>query len=156
MQAAEEAGRVTSYERHDRTAGVSHRFRFVNDVPRNASRADVRVTFLAYGELGPDQAQHCSGVTDVRVSKRNVYTLMRGGRAQWKMEHEPCTTLKNQGDNFEHTYGHGEQHLSVVFAMRMLLAFVVDHTQQLCWALCRTVWAKLGRKRLRALFSDYR
>src|SRR6266705_6965348 len=31
IQAAEEAGRVTSYERHDRAAGVVHRFRFVND-----------------------------------------------------------------------------------------------------------------------------
>src|SRR5713101_8833118 len=30
VQAAEEAGRVTYYERHDRAAGVVHRFRFVN------------------------------------------------------------------------------------------------------------------------------
>src|SRR2546425_6659887 len=33
VQAAEHAGRVTSYERHDRAAGVRHRFRFVNDMP---------------------------------------------------------------------------------------------------------------------------
>ncbi len=32
VQAAEEAGRVTSYDRHDRAAGVVHRFRFVNDM----------------------------------------------------------------------------------------------------------------------------
>jgi len=37
----------------------------------------------------------------------------------------------------------------------------VDQTQQLCGALCRAVWAKLGSKRLvwermRALFYDYR
>ena len=43
VQAAQQAGRVTEYERHDRAAGVVHRFRFVNDVPLNASRADVRV-----------------------------------------------------------------------------------------------------------------
>ena len=44
--------------------------------------------------------------------------------------------------------------------MLMMLAFVVDQSQQLCCALFRAVWAKLGSKRLlwerlRALFSDY-
>lgn len=161
MQAAEAAGRGTDDERHARAAGVVHRFRFVNDVPRNASRADVRVNVIEYGEVGQDQVQHCSGVTDLRVSTRHVSTLMRGGRARWKIANETCNTLKNQGDNFAHTYGHGEQHLSVVCATMMLLAFLVDQVPQLCCALCRAVWAKLGSKRrlwerLRALFYDYR
>ena len=148
VQAAEQAGRVTYYERHDRAAGVVHRFRFVNDVPLNASRADVRVNFIEYWEIGQDQVQHFSWVTDLRVSKRNVYKLMRGGRARWKIENETFNTLKNQGYHFEHNYGHGEQHLSVVFAMVMMLAFLVDQTQQLCCALFRAVWTKLGSKRL--------
>src|SRR2546427_11546631 len=149
------------YNRHDRTAGVVHRFRSVNDVPLNASRADVRVNVIEYWEIGQDQVQHFSWVTDLRVSKRNVSTLMRGGRARGKIENETFNTLKNQGDNFEHNYGHGEQHLSVVFAMLMMLAFLVDQTQQRCCALFQAVWAKLGSKRLlwerlRALFYDYR
>jgi Transposase DDE domain len=161
VRAAEQAGRVTYYERHDRAAGIEHQFRFVNDMPLNASRADVRVNFIEYWEIGPDQVQHFSWVTDLRVNKRNVSTLMRGGRARWKIENETFNTLKNQGYNFEHNYGHGEQHLSVVFATIMMLAFLVDQTQQLCCALFRAVWAKLGSKRLlwerlRALFYDYR
>src|SRR5204862_5548540 len=69
-------------------------------------------------------------------------------------------TLKNQGYHFEHNDGHGEQNLSVVFATIMILAFLVDQTQQLCCALFRAVWAKLGSKRLlwermRALFYGY-
>src|SRR4030095_13554308 len=52
VQAAEHAGRVTSYERHDRAARVVHRFRFVNDVPLNASHVDVRVNCIEYWELG--------------------------------------------------------------------------------------------------------
>ena len=100
-------------------------------------------------------------MTDLRVSKRNVYHLIRGGRARWKIENETVNTLKNQGYNFEHNYGHGEQNLSVVFATMMMLAFLVDQVQQLCCALFRAVWAKLGSKRLlwermRALFYDYR
>ena len=49
----------------------------------------------------------------------------------------------------------------MVFATLMMLAFLVDQTQQLCCALFQAVWAKLGSKRLvwermRALFYDYR
>ena len=160
VQAAEEAGHVPYYERHDRAAEVVHEFRFVNDLPLNGSRGDVRVNFIEYWERGPAQVQHVSWVTDLRVSKRNVYKLMRGGRARWKIENETFNTLKNQGYHFEHNYGHGEQNLSVVFAMLMMLAFLVDQTQQLCCALFRAVWAKFGSKRLlwermRALFYDY-
>jgi Transposase DDE domain len=160
VQAAEHAGRVTYYERHDRAAGVVHRFRFVNDMPLNAARTDVRVHFIEYWEVGDDKVQHFSWVTDLRVSKRNVYHLMRGGRARWKIENETFNTLKNQGYNFEHNYGHGEDNLSVVFAMLMMLAFLVDQTQQLGCALFQAVWAKLGSKRrlwerMRALFYDY-
>jgi hypothetical protein len=160
VQAAEHAGRVTAYERHDRAAGLVHRFRFLNDVPLNASHAEVRVNFLEYWEMGRDKVQHFSWITDLRVSTRNVFHLMRGGRARWKIENETFNTLKNQGYHFEHNYGHGEQHLSVVFAMLMMLAFLVDQVQQLCCALFRAVWLKLGSKRLlwermRALFYTY-
>ena len=160
VQAAEHAGRVISYERHDRAAGLVHRFRFLNDVPLNASHAEVRVNFIEYWEMGQDKSQHFSWITDLRVTKRNVFHLMRGGRARWKIENETFNTLKNQGYHFEHNYGHGEQHLSVVFAMLMMLAFLVDQAQQLCCALFRAVWLKLGSKRLlwermRALFYTY-
>jgi hypothetical protein len=160
VQAAEHAGRVTSYERHDRAIGIVHRFRFVNDLPLNASHPDLRINFIEYWEIGATKVQHWSWVTDLRVSQRNVYQLMRGGRARWKIENETFNTLKNQGYHFEHNYGHGEQHLSVVFAMLMMLAFLVDQAQQLCCALFQAVWAKLGSKRLlwermRAVFYTY-
>ncbi len=161
VQAAEHSGRVTSYERHDRATGLVHRFRFVNDVPLNESHAALRVNFIEYWEMGAERVQHFSWVTDLRVSQRNVYHLMRGGRARWKIENETFNTLKNQGYNFEHNYGHGTHNLSVVFAVVMMLAFLVDQTQQLCCALFRAVWTKMGSKRLlwermRALFYTYR
>ncbi len=161
VQAAEHAGQVTYYERHDRAVGVVHRFRFVNDMPLNASTTDVRVNFIEYWEIGDGKVQHFSWVTDLRVTKRNVYRLMRGGRARWKIENETCNTLKNQGDNFEHNDGHGTKNLSAVFATIMMLAFLVDQVQQRCCALFRAVWRKLGSKRLlwermRSLFYTYR
>jgi len=102
VQAAEHAGRVSHYERHDRAAGLVHRFQFINDMPLNASRPDVRVNFIAYWEVHQDHVQYFSWVTDLRVHKHNVYKLMRGGRARWKIENETFNTLKNQGYNFDH------------------------------------------------------
>jgi hypothetical protein len=40
VQASERAERVTYEEWHDRAAGLVHRFRFVDQVPRNASNTD--------------------------------------------------------------------------------------------------------------------
>ena len=158
-QVAEREGRLTYYERHDRAAGITHQFRFVNAMPLNESHADIRVNCIEYWEVSEDKVQHFSWVTDFRVTKNNGYKLMRGGRARWKIENETFNTLKNQGDNFDHNYGHGEQHLSVVFATLMMLAFLVDQTQQLCCALFQAVWHQRGSKRLlweriRALFFD--
>jgi hypothetical protein len=160
VEAAEHAGRVTYYDRDDAETGLSHRFRFVSDVPLNASHADLRVNFLECWEWDGDQGQHFRWVTDLRVTKGTVYQLMRGGRARWRIENETFNTRKNQGDHFEHNFGHGYQHLSVVFAVLMMLAFLVDQVQQLCCPLFQAVWVKRGSKRrlwerMRALFYDY-
>ena len=159
MQAAEQAGRGTHDERHDRAAVLVHRLRFVNDVPLNASKADVRGNFMEYWDRGDGKVQHVSWVTAWHVNKRTVFQLMRGGRARWKMANDTFNTLTNQGYTFEHNYGHGEKNLSVVFARLMRRAFLVEQTQPLCCGLCQAVWAKLGSKRLlwermRALFYD--
>jgi hypothetical protein len=162
VETAEHARRVTYDDRDDPETGLRHRFRFVSDVPLNASHADLLVNFLECWEWDQDQdkVQHWSWVTDLRVNKGTVYQLMRGGRARWRIENETFNTLKNQGDHFEHNYGHGYQHLSVVFAVLMMLAFLVDQVQQLCCPLFQAVWATLGSKRrlwekMRALFYTY-
>ena len=71
---------------------------------------------------------------------------MRGGRARWKIENETFNTLKNQGYNFEHNYGHGVKNLATVLALLMMLAFLVDQIQQGCNKLFQAVWKGLGSK----------
>ena len=90
-QVAEHTGRVTSYERHDRAAGVVHRFRFVNDVPLNASHPNVQINCIADWEIGANRVQAFSWVTDFRVNTCNVYRLMQGGRARWTIENGYCS-----------------------------------------------------------------
>lgn len=133
---------------------VIHRFSFINQLALNASNQDVLVNFVEYWEIMPTKTKHFSWITDFTVTENNVYQIMRGGRARWKIENETFNTLKNQGYHFEHNYGLGEKNLSVVFAMLMMLAFQVDQVQQLCCALFQSVWHKLGSKR--ALWEQMR
>jgi len=152
---AHQAGLTTEYEVTRKN--VTHRFRFINQVPLNASNQDVLVNFIEYWEIKGNKVQHFCWITDLTVTKINVFDLMRGGRARWKIENETFNTLKNQGYNFEHNYGHGQQNLSVNFALLMMLAFLVDQVQQLAFPLFQVVLKKEGsRKRLwqhmRALF----
>ena len=122
---------------------------FINGVPLNDSNPDLLVNFLEYSEYDQDgnRLKYFSWITDIRITEGNARWLMRGGRARWKIENETFNTLKNQGYHFEHNYGHGRQNLSVVFAMLMMLAFLVDQVQQLCCPLFRAVWKKVGSKR---------
>ena len=161
VRQAERAGRAGAWEYVEEATGVRHRFRFLNEVPLNESNQDLLVNFLEYWEVHPNgRQQHFSWVTDFRLEEQNVYPIMRGGRARWKIENETFNTLKNQGYQFEHNFGHGKQNLSVVFAVLMMLAFLVDQTQQLCCPLFRMVWKKLGSKkmlweRIRSFFREY-
>lgn len=153
---ARQEGRTTEFEQ--RRDGVLHRFSFINQMPLNKSNPDLLVNLVEYWEIGKDKTQHFCWVTDFTITKRNVFTIMRGGRARWKVENETFNTLKNQGYHFEHNYGHGKKHLSVVFAALMMLAFLIDQVQQLGCALFQAVLDKKGsRKRLwehmRALFK---
>ena len=129
---------------------------FVNGLPLNQENQDLRVNFLQYTEYGSDgePVKHFSWITDFTITKQNAHHLMRGGRARWKIENETFHTLKNQGYHFEHNFGHGQQNLSVVFAMLMMLAFLVDQTQQLCCPLFRATWQRFGSKR--ALWDNLR
>ena len=140
-----------------------HVFTIVRDVPLNESNSDVRVTFLRYIEYNDaDHTQRVfTWITDIKVTKANVWRVMRAARSRWKIENETFNTLKNQGYCYEHNFGHGKENLSVVFAMLMMLAFLVDQVLQLCDPLFQGALQKLGSKRLlwervRSLFYEYR
>jgi len=151
--AAWDADRVTTISWTE--GQVSCELCFINGVPLNESNQDLRVNWLHYSEFGPHgEERKWTWVTDLEISRQNARRLVRGGRCRWKIENETFNTLKNQGYHFEHNYGHGEQNLSVVFAMLMMLAFLVDQVQQLCCPLFKAVRKKLASKR--ALWDNLR
>jgi hypothetical protein len=139
-----------------KAGGTACEIAFVNGLPLNQSNQDLLVNVLQYLEYGPDGEPRkvFTWVTDLRITRRNAKHLVRGGRARWKIENETFNTLKNQGYHFEHNYGHGKKNLSVVFAMLMMLAFLVNQVEQMCCPLFRAVWKKFRTKR--ALWDNIR
>jgi len=81
------------------------------------------------------------------------------GKFRRLTHHETFNTLKNQGYNFEHNYGHGYKHLSHVFALLMFLAFFIDQVQQHCCGLFQAAVKKAKSRtrfwrRQQAIFTE--
>ena len=92
-------------------------------------------------------------ITDLPLREPQMPELVATARSRWKVENETFNTLKNQGYNLEHNYGHGKKYLVSNFAIIMMLAFLVDqltqHSDQFfqkAWNYCKTkknLWEKV-------------
>ena len=139
--------------------GFLHQFRYLNNIVLNKSNPDVFVNFLEYMQTDPKGNETVfSWVTNIDITQNNVFALMRGGRARWKIENETFNTLKNLGYNFEHNYGHGKKYLSTILCLLMLLAFLIDQVQGIACSLFRAVRKRAGSYRgiwenMRVLFQ---
>ncbi len=130
--------------------GFLHRFHYMNNMPLNGTHDDIRVNVLDYYQIDPTGKQperHFTWITDFELRARNVYKIMRAGRSRWKIENETFNTLKNQGYNFSHNYGHGKKFLATVFMLLMMLAFFVDQIQQGYNELFQAAWREVQTKK---------
>ena len=127
--------------------GIKHYFAWTNALCLCESAVDVEVNYLLYEQTDKQgKVTRWSWATNIPLNARSVEPVMRAGRARWKIENETFNTLKNQGYNFEHNYGHGQQNLATILALLMLLAFLVDQMIQRCWRLFRQVRGGLRTK----------
>jgi len=131
-----EAGRVSEIRKTE--GNTEKTWRFINGVPLNGS-SGIKVNFLEYHEKrtgvrkGKVKEFYGTWVTDIEITETNVEEIVRCARARWKIENETFNTLKNQGYQLEHSFGHGKKNLSVVFAVIMMLAFFADQIMQIAY-----------------------
>ena len=135
--------------------GCHHVIRWRNDVPLKDGDDAVRVNFLEYQQFNQcgKRTFRNTWVTDIPIEKDNAITLARAGRCRWKIENECFNSLKGQGYELSHNYGHGEAHLSLNMYLLTLLAFTFhqifelsDGMYQAChriWGAKRRVWEDL-------------
>jgi hypothetical protein len=163
MRTAAEIGQAHVLTLED-ADGTLHHYRWLEKASLNESNPDVLVTMLEYWEIPPKGSKaplrHFSWVTELPVNEESAPVLVCGGRARWHIENETFNTLKNQGYSFDHNFGHGTKNLSVVFALLMMLAFLIDQTMQLCDVLFQAALKHVRRKcrlwkKIRSLFEHF-
>jgi DNA-binding response OmpR family regulator len=103
----------------------TYTYRLVPQVPLSLE-STVRVTYVEVWEQNAkgEQLYHNSWITDLDVDAANVAVVVQIGRTRWKIENEQFNVHKNHGYELTHNYGHGQQHLSMVFYLLNLLAYV--------------------------------
>lgn len=163
----EEAGQGSRIQFTDAKNPLKHHdFYFANGLALNKSNKDLKVNFLDYWETSynkdgeKQRGMHFSWVTDLEITPENVYQIMRGGRARWKIENETFNTLKNQGYHLGHNYGLGKQNLSLNFVTLMFLAFLVDQVQLMTSEIYQAALEKTKAKymlfeKIRGLFNNF-
>ncbi len=137
---------------------LTHRYRWFTDAPlRDGQDAmlvnPVGVTVTdAKGKVTYSSAF----VTSLPITSETVAEIVACARARWKVEprgspgieNESFNVLKSNGYHLEHNFGHGKQHLAMLFTALNLLAFAIhtacDCLEQL-WIDART--AKRARTR---------
>ena len=105
----------------------------------NASNTDIKVNLVEYTELetkynkkkeqSEENKFYSSWLTDIPITNDILDIFMKGARSRWKIENEVHNTLKNQGYNLDHNYGHGDNNLSTVLCYTMFIAFLIDQIQ---------------------------
>lgn len=139
----------TKYFEFKDDKGFFHQFQFINNVSLNKSNPEVIVNFFEYRETDPNGKEtNFSWVTDIKITEENILQLSIGGRTRWKIENETYNMLKNLGYHFEHNYGHGKKHLSTIFCLLMLLAFLIDQIQEIACSSFQAI-----RKKTRTYYS---
>lgn len=135
-----------------------YEFRYANKIPLNTTKNAPFVNFLECKatEIKGRQivVKNFRWFTSHEITDYNIYDLMEGGRARWKIENETFNTLKNQGYQFEHNFGHGKKNLNTVFAMLMFLSFLIDQVQEASDGLFQLALAK--HKTRRIIWEDIR
>ena len=112
--------------------GDTHRYRWRNKVPLSGQADAPEVNYLEYEHIRAEKIIYRnSWVTDFKVTESNIWRLIQTGRCRWKIENECFNTLKNQGYEMKHNFGHGEKHLSHNMYLSTLLAFFLHQIMEL-------------------------
>lgn len=133
---------------------------WANKLPLNATHHECEINLLLMNEEKTTKKKkkttfyRCAWLTNLSINTKTAQLIMQGGRTRWHIENDTFNTLKNQGYQFEHNFGHGKQNLNVVLAYLMFTAFLIDQIQEFT---CKHFQAALKKaKRLKYLWEKIR
>ncbi len=134
----------------------THVYRYFNNVPLRDTEDSIRINWCEL-EIRKESGK-ISGVfayvTDHQITDENVIEMVQAGRARWKIENEHNKTLKTNGYNLEHNFGHGKGHLSNFLLTLNLLAFLFHSVLDLYDEKYRLLRESVGARKV--FFNDIR
>lgn len=125
--------KVKEIKKVNQSKNRKYLYQYANGLILNKDNPDIKINFLHYQEIDLQTGEvlkEFNWITSIQISNKIVKKLVATGRARWKIENETFNTLKNQGYEFDHNFGHGKEYLSDNFAILMLLAFLIDQIAQ--------------------------
>lgn len=134
-----------------------HHYRYASSLPLRASEDALRVNWCEITVLNQVTGKvlfKSAFITNFAISDQNVAKITRSGRARWKNENESHNTLKTQGYNLDHNFGHGDHYLSMILLSLNLLAFLTHTFMQMSDSLYQLIRQDLGARK--TFFDDLR
>lgn len=107
-------------------------YTFAEGISLNDAHNEIKVNVLECIETKKDKKTRFCWITNLSLAKKTAQRVALAARARWKIENETFNTLKNQGYQFEHNFGHGLKNLGSVLSYLMFITFLIDQVQQLC------------------------
>lgn len=125
------------------------RYCFSNELDLRDNKDSLKVNWC---ELTTTDAEgnilyHNAFITDHKIHRDNVTAIIEDGRARWKTENENNNTLKKQGYNLEHNFGHGDKNLSNVLVTLNLIAFLCHTVLAMTSEAYQKIRKKLGARK---------
>ena len=125
-------------------------YRYAAFLPLRATDDALRVNWCEVIVLNEQTGEilfKSAFITNFAISDKNVAQITRSGRARWENENESHNTLKNQGYNLEHNFGHGDLYLSMVLLCLNLLAFLTHTFMEISDSIYQAVRHELGARK---------
>jgi hypothetical protein len=125
------------------------RYCFSNDLDLRDSKDALKVNWceLTTTDSEGNILYHNAFITDHKIHQNNVAAIIEDGRARWKTENENNNTLKKQGYNLEHNFGHGDKNLSNVLVTLNLIAFLCHTILAMTSEAYQKIRKKLGARK---------
>jgi len=135
-----------------RWTGMRHEFdqyHYINQVPLRDGEDALQVNWceLITTDVSGKVLYHNAFITNHMIHHDNVAAIIEDGRARWKTENENNNTLKRQGYNLEHNFGHGKNNLSNVLATLNLIAFLFHTVLAMTSEVYQKIRKKLGARK---------
>ena len=129
--------------------GEYDRYSFCNELPLRDGKDALNVNWceLTTTDSTGTILYYNAFITDHKIDEKSVTAIVEDGRSRWKTENENNNTLKRQGYNLDHNFGHGECNLSNVLVTLNLLAFLCHTILAMTSESYQKIRKKLGARK---------